>query len=108
MRSQEQSDRIEVLQRAKKQLKQDLSDIDKELSKLTLEHKESIKTESPSKPLPPTELFPIGSIVRITNKRDPGGLYLKTGKVTGHTKRQVRVTIDNKEYRRAPTSLKQE
>ena len=94
--------RIEELKRVKQQLELNLSEVQKELSKLSLDLEEK---KSPSKPFPPTKLFPINTRVKITNKRDPGGLYQRIGKVTGHTKRQVRVTIDSKEYRRAPTSL---
>ena len=99
------SDRIKQLERAKRRLEQELSDIDKELSRLAIETKPK-ELKSPSKPLTPAELYPVGSTVEITNRRDPGGLHHRVGKVTGHTKRQVRVTIENKEYRRAPTSLK--
>ena len=99
------SDRIKQLERAKRQLEQDLSDIDKELSRLAIENKPK-GLKSPSNPLTFAELYPAGSTVEITNRRDPGGLHRRTGKVTGHTQRQVRVTIENKEYRRAPTSIK--
>ena len=51
------------------------------------------------------ELFPLGSRVRISNKRDPAGLHNKVATVTGHTKARVKVTAKGIEHLRAPSNL---
>ena len=104
MRSQEQQeeeDKLKELELRKRKLQIDLASIELDIRRLSLS-----RDERDHHPSTQPELFPIGSRVKVTNKRDPSGLYNKEATVTGHTKARVKITANRVEYSRAPSSLK--
>ena len=90
----------EELELKKRRLTIDLAAVDLELRRLSLREDEERRSLNTIE-----DLFPLNSLVRITNQRDPVGLHKKVATVTGHTKARVKITAKGVEYLRAPSSL---
>ena len=100
MRSREEPSTKEDLELRKRRLQLDLAAVELELRRLSFREEELKHFKSS-----PTKIFPLGSRVKINNKRDPAGLHQQVATVTGHTKARVKVTANGIEYLRAPSSL---
>ena len=100
MRSPDDRSTKEELELRKRRLTIDLAAVDLELRRLSLREDEERRVPNTT-----SELFPLHSQVRVTNRRDSAGLYNKVAVVTGHTKARVKISVKGIEYVRAPSSL---